>query len=124
MNIIGIGTDLVAISRIEKMLDQYDDKIIARILSTDEQIAFAQTHKKSAFLAKRFAAKEAIAKALGTGIGKEVAFKEISIINLANGKPIVQLLGKSAHFLENREIMITLTDEKEYAQAFAIYIEK
>ena len=97
---------------------------VERILSDAECVLFQQTRNPIAFLAKRFAAKEAIAKALGTGIGAQVAFKEISVTNLSNGKPFVTLLGKAQHVFRNREIVISLSDEKEYALAFAIINDK
>lgn len=119
----GIGTDLVDIARIASLYEAYGDRFAKRILSDDELRLFHHQHQSIPFLAKRFAGKEAVAKALGTGIGEKVAFTEISITNEANGKPIVNLLGK-AHLLLSElnisEIHISLSDEKHYALAFAI----
>lgn len=120
--ILGIGTDLVQQSRISKLLDRFGRKFVERILSLEEILCFEKVLDKEAYLAKRFAGKEAIAKALGTGIGA-IAFNEISILNLPNGKPYVKFLGKSQERVAEfaiREVMISLSDEKEYALAFAV----
>lgn len=122
MKILGIGTDIVQLSRIENLLSEYDDKLIARILTADEQLQFKTSNQPISFFAKRFAAKEAVAKALGTGIGP-VAFKEINISNLDNGKPQVNFTGQTKVFVETLkvlDVMISLSDEKEYAVAFAL----
>ncbi len=122
MNILGIGTDIVQLSRIAELLEQYDNKLIERILTPQEQVQLAASSQPVSFFAKRFAAKEAVAKALGTGIG-QVAFKEINISNLENGKPQVNFTGKAEEFvakLNIKEVMISLSDEKEYALAFVV----
>jgi len=121
--IFGVGTDIVEITRIQKLYEQYGDRFVQRILSSAEQELFALHHYSSAFLAKRFAGKEAVAKALGTGIGESLAFTEISIINESNGKPIVVLEGKAKNRLKElliSELSISLSDEKHYALAFVI----
>ncbi len=118
----GIGTDLVDIARIAALYERYGERFVKRILSQEEYVLFKE-HQSIAFLAKRFAGKEAVAKALGTGLGAQVAFTEISITNLENGKPVVKLLGKASVLLTElsiREILISLSDEKHYALAFAI----
>lgn len=122
MTIQGIGTDLVAKYRIAKIYERYPKRFIARILSKEEQ-QLIPINGMLDFLSKRFAGKEAVAKALGTGIGAQVAFNEISITNLASGKPQVKLLGKAKKLLETMQIKnihISLTDEKDFALAFAI----
>ncbi len=121
----GIGTDLVHIPRIKKIFDRFGDLFLDKILSGEEKILFFQLEntRAIAFLAKRFAAKEAVAKALSTGIGSQVAFKEISISNLPNGKPEVILKGKAHSLGLNKEIHISISDEKEYALAFAMVSE-
>lgn len=119
----GIGTDLVDMARIADLYAAYGERFAKRILSEPELVLFHQQHQSIPFLAKRFAGKEAVAKALGTGIGAQVAFTEISITNEANGKPIVSLLGKANLLISAfniKEILISLSDEKHYALAFAI----
>lgn len=122
MIIQGVGADLVAKQRIAKIYDRYSMRFIARILSKEEQVLLPK-EKIVDFLAKRFAGKEAVAKALGTGIGHQVAFNEISITNLPTGKPQVTLLGKAKKLVETRHIThihISLTDEIDLALAFVI----
>jgi holo-[acyl-carrier protein] synthase len=127
MTILGIGTDMVAKSRIKVLIERFPEKFAARILSEDELKCF-NLNKQTAvdYLAKRFAGKEAVAKALGTGIGEKVAFNEISITNLPSGKPQVTLLGKAQILITEfniKAIHISLSDEKDFALAFAV-VEK
>lgn len=124
MKILGIGTDMVERARITKLMSRFGQKFIERILSSEEQQILEKHAEPSGYIAKRFAAKEAVAKALGTGIGL-VAFNEISITNLPNGKPIVNFVGKSKDFVQTfniKDIMISLSDEKAYALAFVVII--
>lgn len=126
MNIFGIGTDIVDKNRIARLLNRFGDRFVTRILSQEEQQKFKEVADPIAYVAKRFAAKEAIAKALSTGIGA-VAFNEISVLNSPNGKPWVKFHGKSQQFVENLQIqnvMISLSDEKECALAFVIIVSK
>jgi holo-[acyl-carrier protein] synthase len=123
MTIIGIGTDIVERARIAVLLARFGDKFVQRILSSEEQQIMAQCTEPEAYVAKRFAAKEAVAKALGTGIGAALAFHEISITNLPSGKPQVTFKGKSQQFVKNlniKEVMISLSDEKMFALAFVV----
>lgn len=119
----GIGTDLVSIERIEKLWTNYHLKFAQRILSTKELESFASKEDKVGFLAKRFAAKEAIAKALGTGIGKTISFHDMSILNHESGEPFVQFsVDVDAWFKRQTmsKVFISLSDEKAYALAFCI----
>ncbi|MBS0286136.1 MAG: holo-ACP synthase [Proteobacteria bacterium] len=125
MNILGIGTDLVALARIETLLARFGDKFIARILAPDEKVHYEQSANSVSYFAKRFAAKEAVAKAFGTGIGANLAFNEISITNLESGQPVVSFLGKSKGYVETlniQQIHISLSDEKLYALAFVVIL--
>ncbi|MFI4937576.1 MAG: holo-ACP synthase [Candidatus Berkiellales bacterium] len=117
--IVGIGTDLVSIARIKTMLDRFGERLVNRILSIDEQVLYRECLFPETFMAKRFAAKEAVAKALGTGIGA-IAFNEISVTNLPSGQPMVTLLGKAEKFAKNKNIFISLSDEAEQALAFVV----
>lgn len=121
----GIGTDLVEITRIASLFERFGERFANRILSHPEYEIFKQHNHSIPFLAKRFAGKEAVAKALGTGLGAQVAFTEISITNHQNGKPMVELLGKASSLLTElgiQQILISLSDEKNYALAFAVAI--
>ena len=86
----GIGTDLVHIPRMQTLLDKHGDKIALRILSDAEFTAFQQAKNQASFLAKRFAAKEATAKALGTGFRDGLSLRHIAVSNDENGKPVIK----------------------------------
>lgn len=121
----GIGTDIVNIERIESTYAKEPEKFVARLLSAGEQERFYQLPPKSkmGYLAKRFAAKEAVAKALGTGIGEEISFNEIEILNDSSGRPFVTLLNAAGADTDASKIMISLTDDKPFAVAFVVISE-
>lgn len=119
--IIGIGTDIVNISRIEGVFNKYKDKFLQKNFHPNEIDFFNNhvvDHKKYAFLAKRFAAKEAISKALGSGIGK-VAFKDIVVLNNDLGAPTVRIDNES-YDISNYKINISLSDDYPFAVAFVV----
>ena len=122
--IFGIGTDIVDISRIKKLLKN-NEKFKKRIFSQKE-IKYCESKKnKTSCYSKRFAAKEAFSKALGTGISKGIAFNEISITNNKNGAPFIELLGKTKTIVKKilkkkNKIYLSLSDEKKYALAIVI----
>jgi len=125
--IFGIGTDLVHIPRIQTLLDKYGDKIASRILSTIEFEAFVQAKNQAGFLAKRFAAKEAAAKALGTGFRDGLSLRHIEVSNNGNGKPELKFVGRGLELLAELNIgrsMISLSDEHDYAIAFVTLMER
>lgn len=119
--IVGIGTDVVQIPRIEKILQKYHDLFGIKILHSLEQKILQSTPKfaHASFLAKRFAAKEAISKALGTGIGSHIGFKDIVILNNVAGKPYVALKNNNIA-AQNFKIDITIADDYPVAIAFAV----
>lgn len=120
--IIGIGTDIVKISRIEKVLQRFGDKFVGRILSAEERLSFDSHHHQTAFLAKRFAAKEAVSKALKTGIGA-ISWQQIIINNASSGAPGVRLEGSANTIFINQggqNILLSLSDERDYALAFVV----
>ncbi len=125
--IIGLGIDVCEISRIEKTLSKYGDKFKRRCFTSTEIFRCNNIKNSSACYAKRFASKEAVAKALGTGINQGVNWKNIEIINLKSGKPEVILHGKANVKLKsllpkntNSKISITISDEKGLAQSLVI----
>lgn len=123
MSIKGIGTDLLDQSRVEKTVERQGDRFAKRILSPQEFTVWAEREYSVNYLAKRFAAKEAIAKALGTGIAKGVGFQQMSISSDAAGKPVVTLSGQAlsrAQELGGKEVMLSLSDEGAMILAFAI----
>lgn len=125
MNIHGIGTDIVSVKRIANLISKYPDRFLGRILSPAEIINYGNSATPTHYVSKRFAAKEAIAKAIGTGIGKSMAFNEISILNYESGKPFVSFSGQAKATVEAlglQDVMISLSDENEYSLAFAVVI--
>lgn len=122
MAIAGIGTDIVEIARVEKALAR-QPRFAVRILTETEQASLACHKTPGRFLAKRFAAKEAAAKALGTGIANGVTFHDFTITNQASGQPTLRLSGRAAELAHARGIAhcwLTLSDEKAYAIAHVV----
>ena len=114
--IIGIGTDICDITRI-----QPGNGFANKILSDVELALLQKKSNKQAYLAKRFAAKEAIAKAFGTGIGKSISFKEITILNNDAGAPYVEIAQSAKEKLPAfSKIHISISDEKNYAIAYTV----
>ena len=126
MKIYGIGTDIVNIKRIEKSLKKNENNFKKRIFSKKEIIYCERKKNPTSFYAKRFAAKEALSKALGTGIRKGINFKDIEILNDNLGKPSISLKGNTANFLKKKikskkySIHLSLTDDLPWAQATVI----
>lgn len=125
--IIGIGTDIIDIRRIERSIERFGERFVNRVF-TDIERAKAESRLRYAdTLAKRFAAKEACAKALGTGIYRGVIWRDLEVINLRGGKPTLNLTGKAAARLDElmppghvANIQLTLTDDHPWAQAFVV----
>ncbi len=126
MKIFGIGTDIVNIKRMKKNLARNNYKFKNRIFSKDEINYCEKKKNPSAFYAKRFAAKEALSKALGTGIRKGINFKNIEIFNDSLGKPSIKLKGETANYLKKKiktkkySIHLSLSDDVPWAQATVI----
>ncbi|MBD3821214.1 MAG: holo-ACP synthase [Thiotrichales bacterium] len=121
--IIGIGTDIVEIERISSLLDKRGESFARRILSKIEMKEFADQMHPAVYLSKRWAAKEAIAKALGTGFTQGVCFSEMTVGHTDLGQPQVHLHGKTLALSESRHITdwsISISDEKHYAIAFVV----
>lgn len=120
----GIGTDLVELSRVEETLKRYGDRFIDRVLTVEEKQDFNKTKQSVAFLAKRWAAKEAAAKALGTGIGASAGFLDFYIDHDELGAPKLVLSGKAAETASAKGIELThisLSDEQHHALAFVVF---
>jgi len=126
MKIFGIGTDIVNIKRIDKILKKKGSNFKKKFFSTTEIIYCDNKKNSSSFYAKRFAAKEALSKALGTGIRKGINFKDIEIHNDNFGKPSIYLKGSTANFLRRKiktkkySIYLSLSDDAPWAQATVI----
>ena len=129
--ILGIGNDLIDIRRIEKTVARYGDRFLRRIFTPDEQKK-AERRKGAgdayiATLAKRFAAKEAASKALGTGFRRGVYWRDLGVVNLPSGKPTIRMTGGAAARLAEitpagmtAQIDLTLTDEHPMAEAMVV----
>ncbi len=123
MSIIGIGIDLCEIERIEASLEKYKDAFANKILHPEEKKIFDQHRFKARYVAKRFAAKEAFAKALGTGIAHGVTLPDIEVRNDDFGKPILFLHGKTRIKFEQSgasKLHLSISDERNYAIAQVI----
>lgn len=125
--IIGIGSDLIDIRRIEKSLERHGERFIKRVYTDIEQARSEGRRTRAASYAKRFAAKEACAKALGTGIAQGVYWRDMGVANLPSGKPTMVLTGGAMAQLGNllpighrAVIHLTITDDYPLAQAFVI----
>ena len=125
--IIGIGSDLIDIRRIEKTLERFGDRFIHRVFTDIERARSERRAQRAASYAKRFAAKEACSKALGSGIRMGVAWRDMGVVNLKSGKPTMELKGKSRARLRMLTpdgftacIDLTITDDYPLAQAFVV----
>ena len=121
--ILGIGTDLCDIARIERALERWGERFARRVLVETEMERFRRHRKPAAYLAKRFAAKEAMSKALGTGIHFPVNWHGMWVENARSGKPSLRFSGPMAAYLEQRNIEtvhLSLTDEIGMACAFVV----
>ncbi|TAY16330.1 holo-ACP synthase [Rhizobium leguminosarum] len=125
--IIGIGSDLIDIRRVEKSIERFGERFTHRCFTEIERARSDKRANRAASYAKRFAAKEACSKALGTGIAQGVFWKDMGVVNLASGKPTMVLSGAAALILESLlpaghrpAIHLTITDDYPLAQAFVI----
>jgi holo-[acyl-carrier protein] synthase len=121
--IVGIGTDLVEVARIAKAVQRWENAFARRVLSRDELKEYEQSAAKERFLAKRFCAKEAASKALGTGMAMGVGFRQINVRHDSKGAPSLKLEGNAgarARELGVTSAWLTISDEREYAVAFVV----
>lgn len=121
--IFGIGVDIVQIDRIERMYARFGERVARRLLTCHEFDQFQQRQHSVRFLATRFAAKEAVSKAFGTGIAGGIGFHSIEVKNDAGGKPQLQFYDAAQDFVRQQQItnsLLTLSDEKKYAVAMVV----
>lgn len=125
--IIGIGSDLIDIRRVEKTLERFGDRFVKRVFTDVERERSDRRANRAASYAKRFAAKEACSKALGTGIRMGVNWREMGVVNLPSGQPTMKLVGSAAERLTSLtpnglipRIDVTITDDYPLAQAFVV----
>ena len=121
--IVGIGVDIAETARFEKLSAKYGERFARRILTDDELAEFDRRKQSRVFLATRFAAKEAVAKALGTGIGEQLGFHSIQIDKDKQGKPLLRFLGSANDLIAHLEIknaLLSLSDKKHYVVAMVV----
>ena len=125
--IIGIGSDLIDITRVEKVIERHGDRFLSRIFTDVERARAERRANRVETYAKRFAAKEACSKALGTGIRSGVWWRDMGVVNLPSGRPTMRLTGGALKRLETltppgceARIDLTITDEYPLAQAYVI----
>ncbi|MEM9043931.1 MAG: holo-ACP synthase [Pseudomonadota bacterium] len=125
--IVGIGSDLADIRRIERTLERFGDRFVQRVFTEIEQAKSDKRRERAASYAKRWAAKEACSKALGTGLRMGVAWREMGVVNLPSGQPTMVLTGGAEERLNGLippgmfpRIHLTITDDHPYAQAFVV----
>jgi holo-[acyl-carrier protein] synthase len=125
--IIGIGSDLCDVRRIEKVIERHGERFLARIFTATERARAERRANRFETYAKRFAAKEACAKALGTGLRAGVFWRDMGVINLPSGRPTMKLTGGALKRLQmitpvgcEARIDVTITDEGAMAQAFVV----
>ena len=125
--ILGIGTDLANIERIQKTLDRFGDRFRNRVFTETEQTRAERMTDPAAVYAKRWAAKEACSKALGTGLRMGIAWRDMAVTNLRTGQPVMHVSGWAKERLKEMTpdgyetvIHVTLTDDHPWAQAFVV----
>jgi holo-[acyl-carrier protein] synthase len=121
--IVGVGVDIAETKRFENLYSRYGERIARRILTESEQVEFGRRNNPASYLATRFAAKEAAAKALGTGFGCGVSYKSIEIKNNNQGKPMLKFINSALELARQKQVenvFVSLSDEKHYVVAMVI----
>ena len=116
----GIGVDIVEVDRIQKALVRYGDRFAQKILSVSEYGEYQVAIMKAAFVAKRFAMKEAFVKALGTGMRDGIFFTDIAVTHDALGKPFIEVGSSFQHWILGNDVHVSVSDEKNTVVAFVV----
>lgn len=125
--ILGIGTDIVRIARMEAALARHGEPFAERLLAPEEMADFRASSRPAAFLAKRFAAKEAAVKAMGTGFRDGLSLRHIAVAHEPQGRPYLVFTGRAAEMLESLgagESHLSLADEQDVAIAFVTLLKR
>lgn len=125
--IIGIGTDITEIARVRAVYEKYTERFVRRILSSEEQESYQRQVHKITYLAKRFAVKEAAAKALGTGMKQGVTWRQIAAVNHLSGAPYLLLRGAALEKLKalgGKNSFVSISDDGAYAMAFVVITDE
>ncbi len=125
--ILGVGTDIVEIERFEKVLNRFKDRAVKRLFTPAERVRATALKQAVHAYAKRFAAKEAFVKALGTGLAQGISWQDIEVQNLPSGQPILKIFGRSQYLLQEKLpagydfcLHLSLSDTSHFAQAIVI----
>ena len=121
--IVGIGVDLVRVERLARSLERFGDRFAGKILGEGERESFQRSPRPAHYLAKRFAAKEAVAKAIGTGFRDGLTLPQIQVENDPLGRPLLRFTGRAAELIEARGVTtahLSLSDEEEHAIAYVV----
>ncbi len=120
--IAGVGTDIVAVARLGKLYERHGQRVLAKLLSSRESAEFAGVREPARFLAKRFAAKEAFAKALGSGLVAPATMPNIGVAHDAQGRPLFEYAAALAAHLAQRRLVahLSISDENDFAVAFVV----
>ena len=122
---IGIGTDIIEVARVARVLERHRERFLRRVLVPLEYEQCLSTSEPARYLAKRFAAKEAVSKALGTGIGVALGWQDLWVERAVGAAPRVGFSARGAALLSDRgarEVLLSLSDERAYAVAFAVVL--
>ena len=121
--IAGIGVDIAETARFESLLARFGERFARRVLTESERAEFARRRRPAAYLATRFAAKEAVAKALGTGIGRELSFQSVQVDKDDRGRPQLRFVAAGEQLIARRGIrnaLLSLSDEQHYVVAMVV----
>jgi holo-[acyl-carrier protein] synthase len=120
--ISGIGTDIVAVERLQRLFERHGERALEKLLAVTERADFDKAKEPARFLAKRFAAKEAFGKALGIGVATPATLPNIAVIHDALGKPAFSYAPELAQYLDERGLIahLSISDEKDCALAFVV----
>ena len=121
--IFGVGTDIAAVARIGRLYERHGERALEKLLAPAEHADFEKSKDPERFLAKRFAAKEALSKALGTGFSAQINFKNFSVSNLPSGQPVATLSGAALETMQKngaKRVFLSISHDKGCAVAMAI----
>jgi holo-[acyl-carrier protein] synthase len=125
--IFGIGTDIVSVPRMQQALERHGERVARRILTADEMEDYRRAGQPAAFIAKRFAAKEAAVKALGLGFSEGISMRNIGVEHDPRGKPLLVLSGRALELAQQMgvgEAFLSLADERDHALAFVTLLKQ
>lgn len=126
MKIFGIGIDVIEVERIEKAVEEFGDRFLERVFTESERIYCGRQKRPAIHFAARWAAKEAVSKAFGTGIGEQMGWQDVEVRRRDSGEPEIELSGKAEEFAKENgisNVKISLTHAKHYAAANAVATE-